>query len=328
MRGILNFSFMGLLGSIISGVIGGGLSTLGNLFGASQSNKYQHQLAAQQFNYNKQLMQMQQDFNNPITQMNMFRHAGINPNAVLGNTTSISGSSVGQGSAPSLGNLGSDAMQAFKSGFMIQSERDLALSSAQQALTQSQKNIADSAKSAAETANVNEDTKSKQLSNDILQYQSDDLKKQEQLKNNLITEQIASTSAGTMLTELQAVGQSILNSNQQKMIDQNFSEQSARIELMRKQGQLSDKQAIAAYQQALKSAAERNGVEINNDILERSASKIVNQNFAESVYKHYNAQMMRKQVEAFGTDKIFDRIGKILHGANEGSSSFRKIKPK
>ncbi len=319
---------MSLLGSILSGVVGGGLSTIGNLFGASQSNKYQQQLAAQQFEYNKQLMQMQMDFNNPVYQMNQFRHAGINPNAVLGNTTSISGSSVGQGSAPNLANLGSEALQGFNRGFMMQSERDLALSSAQQALTQSQKNIADSAKSAAETANVNEDTKSKQLRNDILQYQSDDLKKQEQLKNNLLTEQIASTAAGTMLTKLQGVGQDILNQNQKKIIDQQLSLDSARIELMRKQGQLNDKQATAAYQQALKSAAERNGIEINNDILERSASKIVNQNFADAAYKHHQAQLMRKQQEAFGTDKVFERIGQILHGANEGSSSYRKMKPK
>lgn len=319
---------MSLLGSILSGVVGGGLSTIGNLFGASQSNKYQQQLAAQQFDYNKQLMQMQQDFNNPVNQMNMFRHAGINPNAVLGNTTSISGSSVGQGSAPSLGHLGSDAMQAFHSGFMAPSERQLTLSNAQAALTQSDKNLADASRAAADAARLREDTKGKQISNDILQYQSDALKEQEQLKNNLISEQIAATSAGTMLTELQAFGQHILNENQQKIFDQQLAESAARIELMRKQGKLSEAQAAAAYEQALKSSAERNGIEINNDILKRSANKIVNQNYADAVYKHYNAQMMRKQVEEFGTDKVFDRIGKILHGADEGSSSFRKIKPR
>lgn len=319
---------MRLLGSILGGVVGGGLSTIGNLFGGSQSFKYQQRLVAQQFDYNKQLMQMQQDFNNPVTQMNMFRHAGINPYAVLGNTTSISGSSVGQGSAPNLGTLGSEALQGFNRGFMMQSERDLALSSAQQALTQSQKNIADSVKSATETSSINEDTKSKQLRNDILQYQSDDLKKQEQLKNNLISEQIASTSVGTMLTELQAYGQHVLNENQQKLFDQQLAESAARIELMRKQGNLSDQQAKAAYQQTLKSAAERNGIEINNDILERSANKIVNQNFADAVYKHYNAKMMKKQVEEFDTDKWFNRAGKIINGTNEGSSAYRKIKIK
>lgn len=318
----------GIGASILNGIVGAGVSTLGNLLGNNISFKEQKQLAADQFNYNKQLLQMQQDFNNPAAQMLMFRKAGINPYAALGHNTSISGSSVGQGSAPSLGNLGSDAVQAMQSGFSLPSDRDLTLANAQAALTQSQKNIADSVKSSAETANVNEDIKSKQLHNDILQYQSDDLKKQEQLKNDLISEQIASTSANTMLTELQALGQNVLNQNQQKMIDQQLSEQAARIELMRKEGKLNETQVAAAYQQALKSAAERNGIEINNDILKKSASKIVNQHYADAVYKHYDAQLKRKQVESFGTDKTFERIGQILHGANEGSSSYRKIRPK
>lgn len=319
---------MSLGASILGGIASAGISTLGNLLGNGISFKQQKQLASDQFNYNKQLMQMQMDFNNPVSQMQMYKKAGINPYAALGHSTSISGSSVGQGSAPSLGNLGSDAVQAMQSGFSLPSERDLTLANAQAALTQSQKNIADSAKASAETANVNEDTKSKQLHNDILQYQSADLKKQEQLKNDLLSEQIASTSANTMLTELQSLNQNILNQNQQKMIDQQLSEQAARIELMRKEGKLNQAQAVAAYQQALKSAAERNGIEINNDILERSANKIVNQNFADAVYKHYDAQLKRKQVEEFGTDKTFERIGKILHGANEGSSSVRQFRVK
>lgn len=312
--------------SALSGLLSGGISTIGNLVGNGISFKQQKELAADQFNYNKQLMQMQQDFNNPKNQLALYRSAGINPNAALGNNTSISGSSVGQGSAPSLGNLGSDVSQAFQSGFMLPTERQLTLANSQAALTQSEKNISDAARSVADAANLREDTKTKQISNDILQYQSDALKQQEQLKNDLTREQIAATSANTMLTELQAFGQHILNENQQKMLDQQLAESAARIELMRKEGKLNEAQAAAAYQQALKSAAERNGIEINNDILKKSASKIVNQNFSDAVYKHYDAQLKRKQVEAFSTDKTFDRIGKILHGVNEGSSSVRKIK--
>lgn len=319
---------MSLGASILGGIASAGISTLGNLLGNGISFKQQKQLAADQYNYNKQLMQMQMDFNNPATQMQMYKNAGVNPYAALGHSTSISGSSVGQGSAPSLGNLGSDAAQAMERGFMLPSERQLILANSQAALTQCDKNLSDASRSAADAANLKEDTKSKQISNDILQYQSDALKQQEQLKNNLISEQIAATSAGTMLTELQSLGQSILNDNQQKIIDSQLSEQAAKIELMRKEGKLNVAQAAAAYQQALKSAAERNGIEINNDILERSANKIVNQNFADAVYKHYDAQLKRKQVEEFGTDKTFERIGKIIHGANEGSSSVRKFRIK
>lgn len=319
------------LGSLISGIgsmLAGGISTLGNLAGANKSFKMQQQLAAQQFDYNKQLMQMQMDYNNPANQMSMYRSAGINPYAALGNNTSISSSSVGQGSAPNMSNIGTEAvnsvngaMQQLLAADMQPTNKQLALANAQQALTQSNLNNTNSAKAAAETDN-------QLLKNDVLKYQSDDLKKQEQLKNDLYREQIANTSANTMMTELQAVNQNILNQNQQKLIDQQLAVDSARIELMRKEGKLNDAQAKAAYEHALKTAAERNGVEINNDILNRSADKIVNKNFANSVYEHYKAGLARKDYENYETDKWFNRVGKALGGSESGTKSYRNIKPK
>lgn len=319
------------LGSLLQGLgsmLAGGISTIGNLAGANKSFKMQQQLAAQQFDYNKQLMQMQMDYNNPKTQMQFWREAGINPNAVIGNTTSVSSSSVGQGSAPNMSNIGTDAVNSFNGAMqqllaadMQPTNKQVALANAQQLLTQSNLNNTNAAK-------VAEDTKNQQLQNDILQYQSDALKQQEQLRNDLYREQIANTSANTMMTELQAVNQNILNQNQQKIIDQQLAVDSARIELMRKEGKLNDAQAKAAYQQALKSAAERYGIDINNDILNRSADKIVNKNFANSVYEHYKAGLARKDYENYDTDKWFNRVGKALGGTESGTKSYRNVKPK
>lgn len=319
------------IGSLITaagGLLSGGLSTLGNLLGANQSFKMQQKLAAQQFDYNKQLMKMQQDYNNPANQISMYRSAGINPYAILGNNTSVSSSSVGQGSAPNLSNIGTDAinsvngaMQSILNTDMQPTNKQVALATAQQALTQSNLNNTNAAKVAAETDN-------QKYQNDILQYQSDDLKKQEQLRNDLYREQIANTSANTMMAELQATNQHVLNSNQQKIIDQQLAVDGARIELMRKEGKLNTAQASAAYEQALKAAAERNGVQINNDILKRSANKIVNQNFADAVYKHYQAGVARKNYENYETDKWFNRIGSALGGSNQGTKAYRNIKPK
>lgn len=319
------------LGSLLQGLgsmLAGGISTIGNLAGANKSFKMQQQLAAQQFDYNKQLMQMQMDYNNPKTQMQFWKDAGINPYAVIGNTTSVSSSSVGQGSAPNMSNIGTEAvnsvngaMNSLLAADMQPTNKQLAMANAQQALTQSNLNNTNSAKAAAETNN-------QVLKNDILKYQSDDLKQQEQLKNDLYREQIANTSANTMMTELQAVNQNILNQNQQKLIDQQLSVDAARIELMRAEGRLSDSQAKAAYESALKTAAERNGVEINNDILSRSADKIVNQNFAKSAYEHYKAGLARKDYENYETDKWFNRVGKALGGSESGTKSYRNIKPK
>lgn len=315
------------IGALGAGLIGAGVSTIGNLFGGLLSNSIsysqQRKLAEQQFQYQKELNQMSMDFNNPKTQMSMWRDAGINPNAVVGNTTSIGGGSAGLGSAssPNLANLGSSAVDAFNNGFTIQDERQKLVADTQAALAGSQLAKVQAQKGLEEAAGL-------KMDNEIKQYMADDIKLSQKLQNQLMMEQIAFQSSNTMLLQLQAVGQNILNKNQQKMIDSQLSEQGARIELARKQGYLSDAEAKAAYQSALESAARRNGIDINNDILERSANKIVNGHFADALYKHYDAQLKRMDVENYGTDKWFNRIGTALGGANNGSKAYRNVKPK
>lgn len=315
------------IGALGTGLISAGVSTAGNLLGGLLSNgisySQQRKLAEQQFQYQKELNQMAMDFNNPKNQMSLWREAGINPNAVVGNTTSISGGSVGQGtvSAPNLANLGSSAVEAFNNGFTIQSEKQKIVADTQAALAGSQLAKVQAQKGLEEAAGI-------KMDNEIKNYMADDIKLSQKLQNQLMLEQIANQSANTMMLQLQAVGQDILNKNQQKMIDSQLSEQGARIELARKQGKLSDEQAKAAYQSALESAARRNGITINNDILERSADKIVNGNFADALYKHYDAQLKRMDVENYNTDKIFGRIGSITGSAANGAKAYRGVKPK
>lgn len=315
------------IGALGAGLISAGVSTAGNLLGGLLSNgisySQQRKLAEQQFQYQKELNQMAMDFNNPKTQMSLWRDAGINPYSVVGNTTSIGGGSVGQGSVsvPNLGNLGSSAFDAFNNGFTIQSEKQKIAADTQAALAGSQLAKVQAQKGLEETAGL-------KMDNEIKQYMADDIKLSQKLQNQLMLEQIANQSANTMMLQLQAVGQDILNKNQQKMIDSQLSEQGARIELARKQGKLTDEQAKAAYQSALESAARRNGIKLDNDILVRSADKIVNGHFADALYKHYDAQLKRMDVENYGTDKWFNRVGTALGGANNGTKSYRNIKPK
>lgn len=315
------------IGALGAGLISAGVSTAGNLLGGLMSNgisySQQRKLAEQQFQYQKELNQMAMDFNNPKNQMSLWREAGINPYAVVGNTTSINGGSVGQGSvsSPNFGNLGTSAVDAFNHGFTIQSEKQKIVADTQAALAGSELAKVQAKKGLEETAGL-------KMDNEIKQYMADDIKLSQKLQNQLTLEQIANQSANTMMLQLQAVGQDILNKNQQKMIDSQLSEQAARIELARKQGLLSDAQAQSAYQSALESAARRNGINIDNDILKRSADKIVNGHYADALYKHYDAQLKRMEVENFDTDKWFNRIGTALGGANNGSKAYRNVKPK
>lgn len=310
-----------------AGLISAGVSTAGNLLGGLLSNgisfSQQRKLAEQQFQYQKELNQMAMDYNNPKNQMSMWRDAGINPYAVVGNTTSINGGSVGLGSvsSPNLGNLGTSAVDAFNNGFTIQSEKQKIVADTQAVLAGSELAKVQAKKGLEETAGL-------KMDNEIKQYMADDIKLSQKLQNQLTLEQIANQSANTMMLQLQAVGQDILNKNQQKMIDSQLSEQAARIELARKQGLLSDAQAQSAYQSALEAAARRNGINIENDIIKRSADKIVNGHYADALYKHYDAQLKRMDYENYDTDKWFKRVGTALGGANNGTKSYRNVKPK
>lgn len=243
--------------SLISGLLGAGVSTLGNLVGNGISFNQQKQLAADQFNYNKQLMQMQMDFNKPSNQMLEYRKAGINPYATLGNNTSISSSSVGQGSAPNLGMLGSDMMQSFNKMYQADVQREQTKANTLAALSQSKQLDADAAKKVSETKNQD-------MQNDILKYSSKDLKEKQALENNLIRSEIAETESKAVLNELLATKQIAENENYQKLVEQDLAESVARIKLMEKEGRLTEAQAADAIAGAILKKAQAVGVNINN----------------------------------------------------------------
>lgn len=242
---------------LISGILGAGLSTIGNLVGNGISYNQQKQLAADQFNYNKQLMQMQMDFNKPSNQMLEYRKAGINPNAALGNNTSISSSSVGQGSAPNVGMLGSDMMQAFNQLYQADAQKQALEANAINALSQGKNNEADTIKKLSEKKNQD-------IQNDILSYQANDFKQKSALENNLIRSQIAETESKAVLNELLSTKQVAENANYQKIVDQDLAESVARIKLMQQEGRLNQAQAVDAMAGAILKKAQAVGVNISN----------------------------------------------------------------
>ena len=233
------------------------MSTIGNLVGNNISFNQQKQLASDQFNYNKQLMQMQMDFNKPSNQMLEYRKAGINPYAALGNNTSISASSVGQGSAPNMGMLGADMMQAFNQAYQADAQKQALEANAISALSQGKNNEADTIKKLSEKKNQD-------IQNDILSYQANDFKQKSALENNLIRSQIAETESKAVMNELLATKQVAENANYQKIVEQDLAESIARVKLMQAEGRLSHAQAVDAIAGAILKKAQAVGVNINN----------------------------------------------------------------
>lgn len=197
------------------------------------------------------------DYNKPSNQMLEYRKAGINPYAALGNNTSISSSSVGQGSAPNLGMLGSDMMQAFNQAYQADAQKQVLEANAISALSQGKNNEADTIKKLSEKKNQD-------IQNDILAYQANDFKQKSALENNLIRSQIAETESKAVMNELLATKQVSENANYKKIVEQDLAESIARVKLMQQEGRLSQAQAVDAMAGAILKKAQAVGVNISN----------------------------------------------------------------
>lgn len=253
----------------VAPLIAAGITTVGNLLGnllgghsnASQQYAYQSKLAEQQFDYNKYFLQQQQNFNNPSAQMQMYRDAGVNPYASLGNNTSVSLPSSSQGSASSpgidLSRLGSDTVSSYQAMQGLENEKMVQVAQAQQIINQ--------AKVLEESRlKMIEDTKSQRLQNYILQTTSADHIQRVKAEVNLAWSKIAQHETQAALTELQALTQTIHNAYLPKQIEQSIAESASRIRLQYMQGQLTKAQASSALASAYESECRAQGFKIDN----------------------------------------------------------------
>lgn len=302
-----------------SGIIAAGVSTLGNLLGgslsASQQYQYQQKLAEQQFGYNKELLKMQQDYNNPKNQMAMYRAAGINPYAALGHNTSVSLPSVGQGSAPApnYGNLGSDAVNAYAQGNLMQSDKDLRVAQAQQAVSQAQLTEQSKLKLA-------EDTKSQKIQNHILETSANDHIKLVKAEVALAWAQVGQHDAQAVLTELQALAQKTHNSYLPRQLETSLAESASRIRLQYLQGELTKAQASSALASAYLSQCEAIGVKADNRLKHALEfdyiDNFVNQN-----------DLLREKIVQLQKENNWTELKQLLETTSTLSSSIGSLYP-
>lgn len=303
----------------LSGIISAGVSTLGNLIGgnlsASQQYKYQQKLAEQQFGYNKELLKMQQDFNNPIAQMEMYRAAGINPYAALGHNTSVSLPSVGQGSAPApnYGNLGSDAVNAYAQGNIMQSEKDLRVAQAQQALTQSEMFYQSKLKLA-------EETHSQRIQNYILDQTANDHIKMARAEVNLAWAQVGQHETQAALNELQALAQNTHNTFLPRQILQELAESASRIRLQYLQGQLSKSQASAAMAASYLSQCQAVGVKADNALKHSLQKEYIDNMVKQNEKIRAEIQKLTKENDWYGVQQLLQSISTGVDILEKGTS--------
>lgn len=302
-----------LLNSIAPGLVSSGVSTIGNLIGsgitAGQSYKYQQKLAEQQFGYNKQLLQMQMDYNNPKTQLDYYKKAGINPYAAIGNNTSVSLPSVGQGnvSVPDLSQLGSSAVNSYVQGTLLGSQKDLQVAQAQQAINQAQVYEQTKLKLAAETKNQN-------IQNDILSRTANDHVKLARAEVAMRWAQVGQNESQSALNELQAISMELTNRALPTQLSQSIAEQAGNIKLQYLQGSLTLAQTKAALAAAFKSSQEAYGVHLDNSITSRIADSYVDN------YIKTNAKL-QKEIEILTKQEKWYELEKLLGAVASGVGS-------
>ncbi len=300
-------------------LIAAGVSTLGNLLGgslsASQQYEYQQKLAEQQFGYNKELLKMQQEYNNPKNQMAMYRSAGINPYAAIGQNTSVSLPSVGQGSAPApnYGNLGSDAVNAFAQGNLMQSDKDLRVAQAQQALAQVEMFQQSKLKLA-------EDTKSQRIQNYILDQTANDHIKMARAEVNLAWAQVGQHETQAALNELQALAQTTHNTFLPRQILQELAESASRIRLQYLQGQLSKSQAAAAIAASYLSSCQAQGVKADNVVKNALQSEYINNMIKQNDKLRAEIEKLNKENDWYGLQQLLQSISTGLNILEKGTS--------
>lgn len=292
-------------------IIAAGVSTLGNLIGgslsASQQYKYQSKLAEQQFGYNKALMQMQQDYNSPTNQMAMYRAAGINPYAALGHNTSVSLPSVGQGSAsaPNFGNLGTDAVNAYAQGNLMQSDKDLRVAQARQAVSQAQMFEQSKLKLA-------EDTKNQRIQNHILETTANDHIKLAKAEVSLAWAQVGQHETQASLNELLALAQKTSNNALPKQLQLSLAESASRIKLQYLQGQLSKAQASSALAAAYKSECESVGIKIDNRLKDALSSDYIDNFVLKNDKLRSEIQKLGNENKWFDLRNLLESVGSFI----------------
>lgn len=260
---------------IFSSLLGAGLNILGDQIGARQQYGYQRKLAEQQFGYNRYLQdvaynqtlnmkKMDFDYNSMSSQIARAREAGINPYAAIGASANVTGgsgssASVDQGTAPSLSQLGTNAVRAFNEGYLLDDQGNKLRADAFASQQQADFYRASSLKVAAET-------KSQKIQNEILEGNKLALKERASIENKNLWSEIARNETQAALAELQATEQNNRNLKFNEQFRSEMAKKTAETLELYLRGQLNRATAKAALSSAAKSAAETAGIKFTLQI--------------------------------------------------------------
>lgn len=313
---------------IVSGLISAGVNLLGNTVGANQQYNYQRKLAEQQYGYNKNLQdiaykqtlamkQMDYDYNSMPSQIARAREAGINPYAAIGASADVAGgsgssSSVGQGSAPAMSDIGTNAVRAYNENYLLDAQGTKLRADAFASEQQAEFARASSLKVAAET-------KSQRIQNEILEGNKLALKERADIENKNLWSEIGRNETQSALSELQAIEQNNRNVTFNEQFRNQMALQTAQTIGLYLRGELDRATAKAALESAAKSAAETSNIKFDLSIKKALEHTLIDKALTDADTAREELLQLRQRGDYIG-------INQLLHVLTFGLAPFNSSK--
>lgn len=276
---------------IISALIGAGSSLIGNIFGASSTNKTnRNNLRINQMNneFNERMMQKQMDYNtlmwnkqnaynDPSAQRARMEEAGFNPflsqGMNVGNAGAVGGTSAATASPAA-------PQQAYRPDFsgipqailMARQGEKLEAETFQQVTDNQTRQL----RNMQEIADLIAQTKGKEISNKLQQTM---LKYADQVQMSQLQQMEAQTQ--NIMREGLLMDKSLSIFDEQTRLD--FAQRAANIILTNTNARKSKQETIHEIQKMIETSARTKGIKISNDVARRTADSLVKRAYYDSI---------------------------------------------
>lgn len=274
-----------------SALIGAGSNLIGNIFGASSTNKtnknnlkinqmnneFNERMMQKQMDYNTMMWNKQNEYNTPSAQRSRLEAAGLNPFMMLNGGSAGNAQAAGSTSAASAASA--PPQQAFQPDFSGIPQSILMAKQGQNIDSDTALKVTDNQTKALrnmqEIANTIADTKNKQVQEKLFQtmlnyadqVQQSQLRQMDAQTNNIIRE-------GLLMDE------NLRIFDERSRLE--FAQMAANTLLTAAQTKQTKQQTIHEIQRMYQTIAQTAGIKISNDIAKRSAESIVEKAYRDS----------------------------------------------
>lgn len=279
--------------SFIPALIGAGASLIGNIFGASSTNKtnktnmqinqlnneFNERMMHKQMDYNTMMWNKQNAYNTPSAQRQRLEDAGLNPYMMLnGGNAGVAGSA---GSTSAASAASAAPQQAFHPDFSGIPQSILMAKQGENIAADTQSKVIDNQTRALrnmqEIANVVADTQNKKIQKKLSEVQYS-------YADELAMTQIANQKAQTqnLLREGLLMDKSLSIFDERTRLE--LAQMSADILLTGAQTKLTKQQQIHEVQKMIETTLRSKGLRISNDVAKRTANAIVDKAYNEEYF--------------------------------------------